>query len=664
MNAEIVLPVAADAATRAAPCETRSAQAAEAPVVIIGAGPVGMRVQEQLGRLAPDTPVVVFGDEACLPYNRVRLSSLLAGQVTAGEITHTGGRVGVTHRVARVVDVDREAKVVVDAHGHRQPYSRLVLATGSRPFVPAIPGVELAGVYTFRDMADAEKLAARRIRTRHTVVLGGGLLGLEVARAMQRFRTRVTVVDHNAHVMFRQLDPASGDLLHQALARLGIELLLNTSVRMLTGAGRVQSVVLRDGRELECDTFVVATGIEPAIDLARRAGLAVGRGVRVDDAMTTSDPDIYAAGECCEHEGQVYGIVAPGLEQAAIVAKSLARQPARYRGAMLATSLKVVGLSVFSMGDAAVTDGSTRTYTYRDGDVYRRINVLRGRLTGVIAVGDWPELVRLREHAKQGRRLMPWQLWQFRRHGSLWQDEASAAAWPAEALVCNCNSVSKGEIVAAVAAGCHTVERIGQATRAGTTCGSCRPLLAELTGQGQAVPPQRGGRTLAAASLLALAVTALALVAPSLPYTDTVQLAWRWDLLWTTSLFKQISGYSLLGLAALGAVLSLRKRIPAWQAGDFAWWRLAHVVLGALALGVLAVHTGFRLGDHLNLMLMLVFLGLLVAGAGLGWTVAAEYRLGAARARRLRRIGMWAHLLLCWPLPALLGLHILKTYYF
>jgi nitrite reductase (NADH) large subunit len=647
-------------------------QAAE-PVVVVGTGPVGVRVAQELARLAPTVPVVVYGNEPSAPYNRVRLSSLLAGELKLAAL-HTGHDLQPGPNLSvrlncSITAVDRERRAVIDATGRAQPYWKLVLATGSRPLIPDIPGIGQAHVYVFRDLRDAERLCARRMRSRRTAVIGGGLLGLEAARAMQRFNTEVCVVEHAARLMPRQLDEAGAARLVEHVRGIGIEVVLGDPVRQVLGGGAVTGLRLRSGREIECDTLVVAAGIRPNIELAASAGLAIGRGVRVNDFMQTSDPDIYAAGECAEHDGEVWGLIAPGLEQAAVAAHNVTGSRGRYRGSSVASRLKVLDLPVFSMG--AVNEysrldlASELVHDDPKSGTYRKIVTERGRMIGAIALGAFPEMSRVQEMILQGRIVMPLQRWRFRREGALWpaQEPGAVAEWPAAAVVCNCTGATRGEISRACAAGSRTVEEIAAVTRASSVCGSCRLLVAELAGAAGPAHPVRGWKVLLGMSGAALKAAAVIAFVLAVPYAATVQVPWQWDLLWRDSFWKQVSGYSVLGLVAALAVLSLRKRIRRFTLGDFPLWRIAHVLLGTLALAGIAVHTGGRLGSNLNFLLMATFLGVVALGAVAGGAIALEHRLGE-RAARLRRTWLWTHILVAWPIPVLLAFHVLKTYYF
>jgi nitrite reductase (NADH) large subunit len=295
---------------------------------------------------------------------------------------------------------------------------------------------------------------------------------------------------------------------------------------------------------------------------------------------------------------------------------------------------------------------------------YAKAVVERGRLIGAIRVGDFAEAGRLQEAVARARRVMPWQAWRFSRQGSLWPEAnlGGVADWPDGVTVCSCTGVTRGALGRALASGCATPQALAAATGASTVCGSCRPLLAELAGVTLEKAPEKGGRPLAVAGVGSIVLLSV-LVLLSVPYAPSVQVPWSWDVLWRESFWKQASGYAVLGLTVLALLLSLRKRIRKLALGEFAHWRVVHAVVAALTLAGLAVHTGGRLGANLNLVLMLAFLAVVALGAGAGGVVAMEHRLGS-RGARLRRAWTWVHLLAFWPVPVLLGMHVLKSYYF
>ncbi|MDJ0806400.1 MAG: FAD-dependent oxidoreductase [Gammaproteobacteria bacterium] len=403
------------------------------PIVVIGTGPVGMRMVLELNRQDPACRIQLFGNEPWLPYDRVKLSSFLAGEIAHEEINGNcefpdNPQIDAHYNEA-VTRIDRASKTVTTRYGNIYPYRYLVIATGSQPQIPTIQGVGLQGVYTFRDMTDTHRLFARKTRSRHTLILGGGLLGLECAKAMRRFNTRVTVIEQHDHLMFRQLDRTGSSLLKRHVETLGIKVIIHDSVRQILGTLGVQGVELRSGRTLRCDTVILATGISPNIDLAREAGLQTKRGILVDDCMQTSDPCVFAVGECAEHRGEIYGLVAPGYEQTAVVARRMAGQPAKYTGSIAMTSLKVVGCPLFCIGDTQqrYRDGVDPSFIDEAEGIYRKLIMDRGRLKGLIALGAWHEIPRLREILRQGNRVRPWQLWRFRRTGAVWRGERRAS---------------------------------------------------------------------------------------------------------------------------------------------------------------------------------------------------------------------------------------------
>lgn len=643
-----------------------------APIVIVGMGPAGMRAAQEILRLKPEQPVVLYGDEPWDPYNRVQLSALFMGEVDLAAI---GNRLRsspdnqiIERNHCAVVALDREARTLLDAHGHVQPYAKLILALGSRPHIPNIPGLQRSGVYTFRDLNDVQRLSARRLRSRDTIVLGGGLLGLEAARALRRHGTEVCIVHHGPWLMNRQLDEPAARHLERHAATLGIQVYCAQSVARALGDERLSAVQLSSGEVLACDTLLLATGIRPNTGLALDAGIPIGRGIKVDDRLCTADPDVFAIGECAEHRGQVYGLVAPCLEQAAVAAHNVLGNEARYEGSIHATQLKVLGLSVYSAGrvgaEEAVTDFNSLCYEDAERGIYRKLVLRQGRLQGAISVGSWPEQRRIQEAILRRRIIWPWWRWRFLRHGQLWPDDAdSIALWPTTATVCNCAGVSRGRLSAALSAGCTTVEQLCEQTGAGNVCGSCRPLLAQLVGASAPSTVARTAWPLGALALLSLLTASFLALGQPFPYSPTAVGAFKPEWLWSDGLWKQVSGYSLLVMALLGTTLSLRKRWKRAQRGAFSHWRAWHAALGLLSLGLLVAHTGLRFGQQLNFMLMVSYVALIILGGVAALAVAGETR-PTRMSRAFRALSTYAHIVLLWPLPALLGFHILSVYYF
>jgi len=644
-------------------------------IVIIGSGPVGMQLAHELLSRNVSLPVIVYGGEPQQPYNRVRLSDYLAGEIyrdalTLDESASESATIEYRYNCA-ITWIDKKSRVVVDISGRKQRYSKLILATGSTPFMPKMGNSHYKGIYTFRTLSEADELLSRKIRTRHTVVIGGGLLGLEAARAMKKYHTEITIVEHNKWLMSQQLDERGSGIFTEAVKTQNMRVITDDSVVSFTGNNRVEGVTLRSGIHLSCDTVIVAAGVRPNITLAYDAGLICPKGIRVNDQLETSEDDIYAIGECAEHKNYIYGLVKPGYEQAAVLADRLTGGKSKYIGSVCTTQLKVVYQSVFSAGRTGIDEesgASVREYIFEDKSegIYRKVRVFGERIIGAIVLGDWHESALVNAAIEQKSKVWFWQLQRFKYSGNLWgnAEELDVSTWPATATVCNCTGVTRGRLSNAVNTGCENVTCLTRVTRAGSVCGSCKPLLAEMLGEKVATEPTKAWRGLLALSALTLTITVLFLFIWRIPYPGSVQFDLRWDMLWRDSLLKQISGFSILGLVLVGLLVSLRKRVSKFSLSHYDLWRLTHIVLGIGALIALIAHTGFRFGSELNFLLMVNFLLIVSAGANASTVVATEHRMVPAVAKKQRRLWNKVHLLLFWTLPVLLGFHILKTYYF
>src|SRR6266404_2975579 len=365
------------------------------PLVIVGNGMAAARLVDELvknvlGRYA----IAVIGDEPRLAYNRVLLSSVLAGETASHDIELRPAtwwrQRGVTLKygcLATEIDVGRrEVKI---ENEESIPFSKLVVTTGSTPLRLNVPGADLAGVHTFRDSRDVDLLLTLAAQKKRVVVVGGGLLGLEAAYGLAKAGAPVTLVHLMDRLMERQLDAPAAELLKSLVERKGIEILLNANTARLHGETRVEGVELADGRRIDADAVIFAAGIRPNVALARDAGIPVNRGIVVDDHLATGAPDIFALGECAEHRGICYGLVEPAYEQACVLAQHLAGRTTGYRGSVVATNLKVSGVSVFSAGDFTGADGS-ETIVLNDvrHGTYKKLVISNGRLTGAVLIGD------------------------------------------------------------------------------------------------------------------------------------------------------------------------------------------------------------------------------------------------------------------------------------
>ncbi|RTE93979.1 NAD(P)/FAD-dependent oxidoreductase [Bradyrhizobium sp. LVM 105] len=365
------------------------------PLVIVGNGMAAARLVDELAKTSLGRyAVAVIGEEPRLAYNRVLLSSVLAGETGSHEIElrpadwwrHRGVTVRYGYRVTEIDVGRRELKIEGE---ESMEYSKLVLATGSTPLRLNLPGADLAGVHTFRDTRDVDLLLTLAAARKRVVVVGGGLLGLEAAYGLAKAGAPVTLLHLMDRLMERQLDGPAADLLKTLVERKGIRILLNASTARIHGDGHVEAVELADGSRIEADAVIFAAGIKPNVALAKEAGIAVNRGVVVNDVMQTSSSDIFALGECAEHRGTCYGLVEPAYEQARVLARHLAGRPAAYQGSVVSTNLKVSGVSVFSAGDFMGGEGSeSLVLTDRRRGTYKKLVIADGRLTGAVLIGD------------------------------------------------------------------------------------------------------------------------------------------------------------------------------------------------------------------------------------------------------------------------------------
>jgi nitrite reductase [NAD(P)H] large subunit len=378
-----------------------------AQLVVVGNGMAGMRaVEELLARASDRFDITVIGAEPHPNYNRILLSSVLAGEKTLDEIVinPTGwyDRHGIRLIGAnRATAIDRAARTVALADGTAVPYDKVLLATGSRPLAPPIPGLGLPNVRAFRDIADVEAMIEAARTDRRAVVIGGGLLGLEAAWGLKRRGMSVALVHLMPILMERQLDAAAGELLQRDLDARGIDFFTNSQTEEILGTDRAEAVLLADGRRIPADLVVLAVGIRPNVELARTAGLDVNRGILVGDDMGTSDPDIYAVGECIEHNGQVFGLVAPIWDQARVCGARLAGDVAAvYIPPPVFTSLKITGIDVFSAGTLAAADEADEEITLHDAKrgLYKKVILRDDRVVGSVlygSVADGPWYVQL-----------------------------------------------------------------------------------------------------------------------------------------------------------------------------------------------------------------------------------------------------------------------------
>ncbi|AWM38286.1 Nitrite reductase [NAD(P)H] [Gemmata obscuriglobus] len=457
-------------------------------LVVIGNGMAGARFLEDVLALDPELfDITVFGDEPYGNYNRILLSNVLNGTQDAKEIFLNPlawyEENGITlHAGARVTRIDRDAKVVHTGDA-AVPYDYLVFATGSKPFIPPIPGTPLHGVFAFRTLDDCRNIAEYAKGCKTAVVIGGGLLGLEAAKGLMTHNVEVTVVEVNPWLMSVQLDEAGGKVLGETIAKLGIKARTSGVTKELLGHLKVNGVRFADGSELPADIVVISAGIRPNAELAKECGIACDKAIVVDDQLRTSDPAVFGVGECVQHNGMIYGLVAPLWEQTKVLAKVLtgADTTATYSGSKIATKLKVMGVELASMGrinDLCPTDEVVQ-FSEPARQVYWKAIIRDGKVSAACLLGDLSPADDLMRMFQAGGPVPERRLELFFTAGSA-KKEASLADLPDSHQICDCNGVCKGTIVQAIKKGKCTVPAVGKATRAGTGCGSCKKLVKGL----------------------------------------------------------------------------------------------------------------------------------------------------------------------------------------
>lgn len=462
-------------------------------LVVIGNGMAGIRTVEEVLKRTPDSyQITVFGAEPQCNYNRILLSPVLAGEKTIQDIVlndeHWYYRNGITlYKGKTVVAIDRRRRIVRTEDGTEAPYDRLLLATGSTPVVLPLPGKDLAGVIGFRDIQDVERMLEAAERYRHAVVIGGGLLGLEAANGLRKQGMEVTVVHILDSLMERQLDKPASTLLRRSLEDTGLKFMMEAQTEALLGDERVRAVRFKDGTEVPADLVVMAVGIRPNVALAKSAGLYCERGIVVNDTMQTYDPRIYAVGECVQHRGNLFGLVAPLFEQAKVCADHLAQYGiARYEGSVTSTKLKVTGIDLFSAGEFQGGDGYEELL-FQDPSrgIYKKITVQQNRVKGAVLYGDTGDGAWYFQLMRDGTDISAFRenilFGQAHLGDSGHGEQNRAALLPDDAEICGCNGVCKKTIVdGIVQKKLFTLDEVRAHTKASASCGSCTGLVEQI----------------------------------------------------------------------------------------------------------------------------------------------------------------------------------------
>lgn len=454
-------------------------------LVVIGNGMAGVKCVEEIINLEPDRyEIVIYGTEPRPNYNRIMLSKVLQGEHSIQDIiindwtwyAERNIRLCTGETVHRI---DTRTKFIETEAGKKETYDILILATGSSPFIPPIPGIDKERVMSFRSIDDCTRMSDYSKEYRKAAVIGGGLLGLEAARGLLHLGMEAVVVHNAPYIMNRQLDYEAAAMLQRELEDQGMSFLLNKNTQKVTGRSQAQGLLFTDGSKLEAQLVIVAVGIRPNVDLARRSGIATHRAVVVDDHMRTSVPDIYAVGECAEHRGISYGLVAPLYEQGKVLARTLCGQEVPgYAGSVPYSQLKVSGVDVFSAGDIS-DEGLQTAIQHLDGvqGTYKKVLMQAGKVRGAILFGNTVEgtaLLGLVQRGADVSELAP-------KEDTPDPAVTAAAALPSQETVCACNNVTKAAILKAIQEqGLETEEQVKQQTKASGSCGGCKPMVGAL----------------------------------------------------------------------------------------------------------------------------------------------------------------------------------------
>ncbi|MCM3031530.1 nitrite reductase large subunit NirB [Niallia sp. MER 6] len=458
-------------------------------LVMIGNGMAGVRtVEEILKRNTDSFDITIIGDEPYPNYNRIMLSNVLQGKTTVDDIyinDWSWYEENHIHLITgeKVIKIDRNKKELITDKNQLINYDELIIATGSSAFILPIPGSELEGVIGFRTIEDTEKMLETAQNYKKAVVIGGGLLGLEAARGLIDRGMDVHVVHLLPTLMEQQLDAAAADLLRKDLEAQGMKFLMEKQTAEIYGENRVQGLTFTDGSSVECDLVVMAVGIRPNIAIAKEADLEVNRGIIVNDYMVTSDPSIYAVGECAEHNGIAYGLVAPLYEQGTVLADYITgRQSEGYQGSVLSTQLKVAGCDLFS-GGKIHEDENTQAIIVHDqfAGLYKKILVTENKIVGIVLYGDASDGNRLFNMLKKQADISEYTSSSVLSKAGQEREEDLVASMSAEDTVCGCNGVTKGTIVQSILEqGLSTFEEVKGCTKAGGSCGKCKPMVESI----------------------------------------------------------------------------------------------------------------------------------------------------------------------------------------
>ncbi len=646
-------------------------------LVILGGGMAGQQFCEALVKRGGQQRfrTLLISEEVSPPYDRVGLHEMLVGR-TVDDLLLRPPSWYADHEIelrlnCQAAAIDLHDRKVLLADGSSVPYHELVLATGSRAVLPSIPGADLPGVFTYRSHADLECIASRENHSRQVAIIGGGVLGLEIAVTLVQRGLQVTILERSPQLLSAHLDPESAAVLCERVRRQSVTVQHDVRVTQIRNEAGMLRLQLSSGQSLETGMVLAAIGVRPRDELARSCGLEVNErgGIRINDRLQTSASNVYAIGECAAHRENVPGSLAPVYEMADVLAANLSGQARTFAltPAPFISKSAQGDLGVIAYGQKFAAGQGLRRITANFGNACRTL-VLRNRVpVGVSAIGDWPELGYLQEIIRSQRSLPRWRLWRFQRTGRLHSSLTQHVSYlPGSTLVCHCMGVTRGMLTDSYSSGQTSLEALARDTGASTVCGTCKPVLREFLGEPALSTVDTRTRKMLLASVAAFLLVQYAIFSSPAPQQQPFGAQTGPVVYELVS--RQTSGYVALTLAVLGLGVSLRKYWRRFTLGSLASWRMLHAVLGCSCVGVVMIHTRMQMGSHFNFLLMADFLALVLIGTILGMLMAGELHLNRSfpalqvpvLRRRLTRLHRFVYSLF----PILLAFHVLSSYYY
>ncbi|WP_323773905.1 FAD-dependent oxidoreductase [Alcanivorax sp.] len=606
----------------ASPCSVDQSAYPTGPLIIIGAGHAGCHLASEIMKRDDNHEIKIFCDEHLPPYDRVQLPLILEKQASFADI-----QIAEFLKKAKKVSLYSGTKIrninpmrmsVTTQDGVSHFYRSLFLATGSSPIIPLIPGNKLQGVLSFRTYDDALNLRQRVLETERITIIGGGALAVETAAALAMAGQTVTLVFRSRQLLSGYFNDTASELIANHLIELGVTLHAETIIASIEGDAEVRGVRFSDGRTLETDTVVFCTGVQPNIALAKAAGIKTRHGICIDHSSRTSAPNIFAGGDCAEHDGRLYTLARAGIEHARAAARAMFGEEGQLEKVHApGLKLKVPMLPCFSLNSTALESKELIIYCWQNQNrkLYRCLTLCRDIPVSVQCVGKWPELGLIEQAIRSGERLDDHSVQHFVRTGEWTSQTCRISKFPpADELVCHCRSVTWNEISHAVRNGATSLKDIQNKTGASTGCGSCSIAIASALNAPHTTPTRQSIISTRLASMTSLLICLSYMAVPIQDFTmsNFIPLATKIPNL---DINSSTTGYGLLTLTLCLSLIGLRKRLSNFSLGTFANWRLSHAIIALLGLIVFSLHTDFKLHANLNAALYLFYTMTMCLGA-------------------------------------------------